>query len=334
MTAPLTRLPDGGETSKLPSYPKCHKVVVSEMMVSAEVAQSGDHPAVGRPPEIEEPANLLLIHPLSRRLVSWLINSAVTPNQVSMTSVLAAGAAAVSFVSLPKIVGFVVGLGCLVLWHILDGADGDLARRTGRASPKGELIDGVCDHISQALIYAAVAIVLRRSLGDIAWAFAALAAVSHTFQAAAYEAGRKTYRRWVYGALWMKQQPNLTPSLAGFANRSYLRLADLLSPGEPMVERTMENATSKGGGPEAAATYRKRFEGLVKASGLLGATSRSLGVAISLLAARPLWFFLYEIVILNAATIVFVALRWRANKTLAKALSSLGSKLKSCETGI
>jgi phosphatidylglycerophosphate synthase len=32
-------------------------------------------------------------------------------------------------------------------WHVLDGADGDLARMTGRASPQGELFDGICDYV-------------------------------------------------------------------------------------------------------------------------------------------------------------------------------------------
>jgi phosphatidylglycerophosphate synthase len=261
--------------------------------------------------------------------VTRLIPTPVTPNQISLTSILAAAAAAASFVWLPRVPGALVGLGCLFVWHVLDGADGDLARRTGRASASGELIDGVCDHASQALIYIALGLVLQRTLGMWAAALAFASALSHTIQANAYESGRKTYRHWVYDAAWMRQRPDLSRSLSGLANRVYLGAAGAFSPGEDRVEVAMALVAARGTTTLAAARelYRAKQVALVKWSGLLGSTTRSVAVVASLLAGSPLWFFLYEIVALNIALVVFVVWRRRANFEVARLLSGLGAKL-------
>src|ERR1700676_2404981 len=112
-------------------------------------------PAPGRPDEIEEPTNRYLVHPVSRALVNVLIATPATPNQVSVASVFMAGGAALCYAQLAWPWNALAGLAFQFAWHVLDGADGDLARRTGRASTVGELVDGICDHLSQALIYVA-----------------------------------------------------------------------------------------------------------------------------------------------------------------------------------
>ena len=295
-------------------------------MKSSPFESSGN----GRPAEIEEWANRLWVHPAARRLVSLLVPTSVTPNQVSLTSILAAAGAGASFVLLPRVAAGLFGLAWLFVWHVLDGADGDLARRTGRASASGELIDGLCDHASQGLIYVALAIVLQRAVGVWAWPIATAAALSHTVQSNAYETGRKTYRHWVYGAVWMRQRPDFSRSFAGLANRAYLFAARLFSPGEEQVEAAMARFGRHDEVARAAARrlYQSRLVGLVKASGVLGSTTRSLAVVASLLAGSPLWYFLYEIVLLNIALTVFTARRRRANIEVADELGRLGAELQ------
>lgn len=254
------------------------------------------------------------------------MSTPITPNQISVTSIVAAAGASTSFIWLPRISAGLFGLAWLFVWHVLDGADGDLARRTGRASASGELIDGLCDHASQALIYVALAIVLQRTLGPWAWAVATGAALSHTVQSNAYETGRKTYRHWVYGAVWMRQRPDFSRSFAGLANRAYLGAASLFSPGEAEVEAAMasidlhdENASRR--------LYRSRQVNLVRASRVLGPTTRSLAVVSSLLAGSPLWYFAYEIFLLNIVLAVFVAWRRRANMAVVRELRRLRAEL-------
>ncbi|MHB8527991.1 MAG: CDP-alcohol phosphatidyltransferase family protein [Caulobacteraceae bacterium] len=280
----------------------------------------------GRPPEIEAPTNRWLVHPISRALVDLLIRTPVTPNQVSVASVFMAAAAAACYLVLAWPFGPLAGLLFQLAWHVLDGADGDLARRTGRASTYGELVDGICDHLSQALIYLAFALILRRSVGGWAWAIAAAAAISHFVQSNAYENGRKTYRRWVYGASWMRQDLAALASAGPFEavlGRLYLAVAALSSGGEKELQAAMAPAILAGGEREQAA--RARYAALmapqVRTSGALGSNARTLAGFLSMMAGSPIWYFLFEIVVLNLALGGLILWRSRGNRRLVTDLS-------------
>ncbi|MBA3810114.1 MAG: CDP-alcohol phosphatidyltransferase family protein [Caulobacteraceae bacterium] len=282
--------------------------------------------APGRPVEIEEATNRYLIHPLSRALVDGLARTHVTPDQVSVASVFMAAAGALCYARLNAPWGAFAGLAFLFAWHVLDGADGDLARRTGRASTSGELVDGVCDHVSQALVYVAFAVILQRTLGLGAWAWAVAAALSHFIQANAYETGRKTYRRWVHGATWMRQNLeslNRSGAVQGLLGDLYVGLSVLVSPGEARLEAVMEPRLAAGGETAQALKghYRRYFAPVVKASAVLGANSRTIAAFLAILANRPLWFFLFEVVALNLALAGFTLWRGRRNRALAAAIS-------------
>ena len=291
-------------------------------MMSIAAGGKGANPP-GRPREIESPSNLWLIHPASRALVDVLIRTAVTPNQVSVASVVAAGLAALAYVAAPWPLNAFLGLAFQLAWHVLDGSDGDLARRTGRASPLGELIDGVCDHVSQGLIYVAFAMVLQSWLGLWAWVIAVLAAISHFLQANAYETGRKTYRRWVYDAPWMRQTGAGAAGAGGLAGRLYIAVSGALSPGEAQLEQAMEVrlAVGEASAGRARELYRETFLPLIKASGILGSNVRTAAAFFSILAGGPLWFFLFEITCLNLALAILVGLRGSRNHALAKQLA-------------
>jgi len=292
------------------------------MSIAAAEAPA-DAPIPGRPREIEAVTNRYLVHPAARRLVDWLQRTPVTPNQVSVASVAASGAAAICYVSMTWPWAAFAGLAFQFLWHVMDGADGDLARRTGRASPRGELIDGVCDHLSQALIYVAFAFAAQRTFGGLAWATAVVAGASHFVQANAYETGRKTYRRFVYGAPWMRQTGAGTAGPAKALSDLYLAVSDLSSPGEGRAEQAMDSAIADGQAAEARRLYRERFASLVKASGVLDSNTRTMAAFLAVLAGQPLWFFVFEFTVLNLALAILATARLRTNRALAEDLRAL-----------
>ena len=284
--------------------------------------------APGRPREIEEASNRYLVHPVSRRLVDLLIGTPVTPNQVSVASVFMAAAGALCYVGVAWPWGALAGLAFFFAWHVLDGADGDLARRSGRASTSGELVDGICDHVSQAMLYVALAVILSRSLGGWAWAIALAAAACHFVQANAYETGRKTYRRWVYGAAWMRQNPESlaqTGALRNLLGQAYLWVSNLANPGEGEIESAMATRLAVYGesADAARALYRQLFAPLVKASAVLGGNVRTLAAFLAVLAGAPVWFFAFEIVLLNLTLAGLVVWRRRSDSALLAGLDRL-----------
>jgi phosphatidylglycerophosphate synthase len=278
-------------------------------------------PAPGRPAEIEEPTNRYLVHPLSRAVATALIRTPITPNQVSVASVFMAAGAGGCFLTLSWPWAALGGLLFQFAWHVLDGADGDLARRTGRASPVGELMDGICDHLSQAILYLALATVLMRQIGPSAWALAIAAALSHFIQANAYETGRKTYRSWVYGAGWIRQTLGSVEKrgpLQGALGRIYLWVSIFTNPGEDEVERSDPLGAGDG---EWGEHYRELFAPLIRSSFWLSGNTRTMAIFVSLLAGSPAWFFLFEVTALNLALVWITVVRGRRNAALVRELS-------------
>ena len=117
-------------------------------------------------------------HRLARLMVRPLVHSAVTPNHLT-TGRLISGVAACG--------AFAAGTDSWDLWGgvlwivscLLDRADGELARLSGRTSPGGHQFDYACDIIVNALVFFAIGVGLRTS-GPGVWgvALGAIAGVS------------------------------------------------------------------------------------------------------------------------------------------------------------
>lgn len=156
-----------------------------------------------RPAEIQDPLNRFVYHPLSARLARLLVPTGISPNLVSVGSALCLLAATWSFVTLAPPANWSVGLMFMLLWHVVDGADGDLARMTGRASATGELVDGVCDIFGNVVMYFAFAFWLDDTMGGFGWALAWSAGASHVLQLNHSETQRRLYQWRVYGRPWL-----------------------------------------------------------------------------------------------------------------------------------
>src|SRR3954463_9278032 len=133
-------------------------------MAAGGAERKGDSPPpkrTGRPPEMDDWLNARIFHPLAQRLARLLVPTPLTPNMVSVAGGLAIVAAALLYTRLEWPLSVALGVLAHASWHVLDGADGDLARMPGRSSPLGEMIDGVCDYFGHIVLY-----VLLAAYGD------------------------------------------------------------------------------------------------------------------------------------------------------------------------
>lgn len=160
---------------------------------TAAVPETAPKKPSSRPPELQDWLNAHVYHPLSRRLAMLLAPTPVTPNMVSVAGGLCVVAAAVCYSQLSYPVSVVLGFAFHLLWHVVDGADGDLARMTGRTSATGELVDGVCDYVSHIVLYLTLAAMLDDTLGGWGWALAVAAGASHIAQTNHAESTKRTY---------------------------------------------------------------------------------------------------------------------------------------------
>lgn len=291
--------------------------------------QRGRRLPPAKPRELEDVLNRRLFHPLSRRLAALLAPTFVTPNMVSVTGamlVLAAGALYSFFGG-----GWAIALafGLHLLWHVVDGADGDLARLTGKASPRGEMVDGACDYLSHALIYLFLAIHLADWIGLWAYALGWASGLSRVAQSNHAESQRRTYLWRAYGIPWMEQARAKNDEIFRHRGplttltRAYLWLAQRLSPASAELDRAAEEAARD------PATRRRLtrlcrpvFRAPLGLQALLGANPRTLLLGASMALGSPLWFFLAETTVMNLLLIVSIRRQRACDRALEARLRS------------
>lgn len=97
------------------------------------------------------------IHRIARVAVRPLVKSDVTPNQIT-TLRLGAGIAAASAFAWGSEAALAWGAGIFVVSMVLDRADGELARLSGKTSPWGHKYDLVSDAVCNALAFVGLGI--------------------------------------------------------------------------------------------------------------------------------------------------------------------------------
>ena len=271
-----------------------------------------------RYPEMQHTLDRALYHPLAARLARVLAPTFVSANMVSVAGGLIVVLAAIIYVQPFWPLAALLGLLVHMSWHVLDGADGDLARMKGTAGRTGEIVDGLCDYASHIALYLILAGASFATIGWLAWAMAVAAGCSRIVQSNFHEVRRRQYLYWVHGKPWLGvDQEELTPSGFGWATTAYLGVAQLFSPAEPDIDRAVREQDLRG---RIAQVLRAEGPKALAGSSLLGANSRTLVLGASMLAGSPLWFFVYEAFVLNG--VLAVGIR-RSRKTLAQLRSSV-----------
>jgi hypothetical protein len=302
------------------------------MALAALVSQ----PAAGgrrlHAPELEDPLNHYFYHPLARHLAALLQPTGVSPNMVSVAGALLVWAAAWAYAALEWPVGALVGFALHMAWHVFDGADGDLARRTGKASPTGELVDGVCDYSAHVLLYFVLAAILDDWIGLSSWVLASLAGASHIAQTNHAETQRRSYLWWAYGIPWLKhaqergdeifQKGNWFSRGFSWMARDYMKLANWMAPWSSRIDALVDAAADD---PLRLARIRRLVRRASRTSlryeKLVGPNPRTIMLGFAMLLGSPLWYFLGEILLLNTVLVLSVVHHNAVGRKLVMRLS-------------
>lgn len=276
-----------------------------------------------RPRELEDWLNFRIYHPLSWRLALLLARTPITPNMVSVIGGACVVAAGIAYAH-PEYwpISTLIGMALHMIWHVVDGADGDLARITGRASPIGEMVDGACDYLSHTVLYLILGWLLARQIGGWGWLLAVAAGISHAVQANHVEVQRRSYQYWVYDKPWLRH----THDGEGSATRRhglgtlvgiYLKVAAATSTGAALVDAAV--ARSDGDPPARAAiraAARAKAAPLLRPLEVLGPNPRAIILGLSMLAGSPAWYFLWLVAALNPLMVWSIAAHERAARRI------------------
>jgi phosphatidylglycerophosphate synthase len=285
-----------------------------------------------RPRELQDSLNYYLYHPLAWRLAQLLAKTPLTPNVVSVIGGCFVVAAGIVYAQTQLLgwgwQGALVGMLLHMTWHVVDGADGDLARLTGRTSPLGELVDGVCDYASHIIVYFILGWLLSRqigpdwTLGAWAWPIMVAAGVSHFVQANHVEVQRRQYQWWAYRVPWLRNthKDETRTGSFGFAEivSGYLNLASGMTPDALKVDAAVDAAKADPAALERIdREARREAPRLLLILKVLGPNPRAILLGFSMLAGTPLYYFIYQIVVLNLLLLVSVAMHNAAARRIA-----------------
>lgn len=254
---------------------------------------------VRRTYEIEDPTNLYFVHPLSARLVPFFAKLGIKPNTVSLTGmgcgILAGFAYHAYSASWGAFLGFVLMLG----WHVMDGADGQLARLTKSYSELGKVLDGVCDYVTFTAVYVGLALAMSDRSGNWVWWVVALAGVAHAVQAAVYEMQRQDYNFIGLGrqSAALPKAGEKPKGLAGYLHHIYAQVQVWGAGGAEAFRlaffQRLEAHPNQA--DELRAAYREKFAPLVRRWGILGSNYRTLGIFVAALIKLPILYFFFEL---------------------------------------
>ncbi len=133
---------------------------------------------------IEEYVDLVIFRPLAFLFVKSIYRSDITPNQITVLSMLTGISSGVMF-AVGGSTSMIVGGLLLALATIFDCADGQLARLKNNGTSFGRILDGVVDYIYTVAAFVGIAIGGRNGSMDpgLWWLFVTLAGGSYAVQA-------------------------------------------------------------------------------------------------------------------------------------------------------
>lgn len=254
---------------------------------------------IARPAQIEDPSNRWFVHPLSDRLLPAALRLGIHPNSVSLAGLACGAIAGYCYFHWRDPAFVIAGFLWMVAWHVLDGLDGKVARASGKASPLGRVIDGICDY----LVFFFVLIPIALSFPD--WqamlGLALLSGVFHGVQAVWYQGEREAWKRRARGMF----TPETRPVSGWWIETNYNKLESRFASGSAQVDAAL------GADPATLGDYLRSTAPIVRAMALLSANSRTVTIALACLAGNPRLYWYWEIAGLS---LIALALAWRVRR--------------------
>lgn len=254
--------------------------------------------------EIAELADVYFFHPLGAIVARLAAALRLAPTQLTVIGAVVGVAGGVMLYD--ERLGL-LAFAILILHGIVDSADGQLARITGRTTELGKVLDGGAGYVTHAAIYLAIgAGMLHRGGSSLVVFWMALAGIATAAHAQMYEYHRTAYTSVVEKARVPRQEPaRVAPWLRGLY-RGYLFMQRWSTGRHDDVEAALSRRAIAGAvTDEDRVRYRTCFYAPVRGWNLLGDNTRFY--AIGLLA----WFHridLYFAFILLPMNLAFIAL--------------------------
>lgn len=288
---------------------------------------------VKRTASIEEASNAVVFHRLSSWIVPFFARMKMTPNMVSIMGMTSGAVGGISYYYYDISYGApITGFLLMAIWHVMDGADGQLARLTNTQSEIGKIIDGICDYVVFIAVYVSLALAMTLIYGPSIWFLIVAAGLCHAVQAGAYELHREEFGIWGQG-----KGASATPTEAGDADRSnmglgarvannigkaYAKMQSRFSGLDPEFHEALERHLAKDSVDEKEfrEQYQAAYAPMVRGWGIMCANYRTYAIFISCVIGYPVIYFLLEAIVLPMVHIYLARKQRKFNTTFLKGL--------------
>lgn len=234
----------------------------------------------------------------------------LSPTQLTLAS-MAAGIAAGAEFAQPGISHWCLASALLIFSGVLDSADGQLARITGRTTAMGLVLDGICDTVVFVAVYLGCLTQIYPAWGASIWPIAIAAGFSHSVQSATFD---YYLREYLYYTTAGHPESYRNPSVAEArdhirqehnerwlwrARALWLRQQQLFSTRGESFRQSMHAAMS-GNDLNFRTAYHRRQIGRIRQWRWLGSNSHTIGIlAFALVGRFDLYLIFVNLTALN-----------------------------------
>lgn len=264
--------------------------------------------------DTEEWIDLLFYRPIGYRWALFFKKINVTPNTVTLLSILLGVAAGILFYYTDLRLN-IIGMLLLVWANSYDSADGQLARMTGNYSRIGRILDGVAGDFWFVTIYVSICLRLTPEWSFSIWILAATAGFFHSKQAAMADYLRNFHLLFVKGkkgselddSVRLKEQEQSLTWKKNFIEKLFMIFyipytkdqerwtPQLQAYRKALVEKFGDNDYP----PEFREAFRQASRPMMKYTNILSFNTRVIALFVSLFVGMPWIYFVFELTIMN-----------------------------------
>jgi hypothetical protein len=282
--------------------------------------------------DTEEWLDIHFYRPIGYQWALFFRKLNVTPNQVTIVSIIIGVAAGICFYD-NNIAVNLVGIFLLIWANTYDSADGQLARMTNQKSNLGRILDGACGDFWFGSIYITIIVRLWPEFGFWILALALLSGYFHTKQAAMADYYRNLHLLFLNGKKGseLDSSNELAKKLmtVSWKKKPVIKLFETMyffyTQGQelwtPNLQKMLHTINTKYEGI-APDSFREVFRGkslpLMKYTNMLSFNLRSIVLFISILSNFAWVYFVFELTVMNLLLLYMV----RKHETVCKKMLS------------
>jgi phosphatidylglycerophosphate synthase len=270
---------------------------------------------------VEETVDLFLFRPIAFVLVKATYRLPITPNQISVLSMLA-GIASGIFYAMGDRTAFIYAGLLYALAHVLDCCDGMVARLKNNGTQLGRIIDGWADYVTATAVYIGLLIGLHNGSFHLPvsspWLLMVPASISLAVHSVVVDYYRHEFLAHALGKANPIRQDHETFSkrldLLRREKRNYFEIL-LISFYLGYTKMQLKESNDMKEYPEEA--YYQSNKLLLLLWNWIGAATHIFVLIVATLLYEPMIFFVYSLGLANLWMLVMAAIQIRTNKRIA-----------------